>query len=190
MKKPFFKLLICLSIIFGIGFSTTAKAQLFSPGDKVLNLGLGFGVAWGVTYSTVQVPPIAVSFDYGWRDDLGPGIVGLGGYLGYASYAWESSWLGGSYGYKVSSTVIGAIGTYHMDLVDNLDTYGGLLLGFRIVSDKATGTWAGAYSSSVGSGLTGSLFIGAKYYFSDNIGAFAELGYGIAYFTLGASFKL
>jgi hypothetical protein len=31
--------------------------------------------------------------------------------------------------------------------------------------------------------------LGARYYFTDNIGAHAELGYGISVLTLGASFK-
>ena len=34
------------------------------------------------------------------------------------------------------------------------------------------------------------VFIGARYFFTDKIGAFAELGYGISYTTLGATFRL
>ncbi len=39
-----------------------------------------------------------------------------------------------------------------------------------------------------GMGLTG--FVGGRYYFSKNIGAFAEVGYGVSYLTLGAAIKL
>jgi hypothetical protein len=34
-----------------------------------------------------------------------------------------------------------------------------------------------------------SLFAGARYFLSDNFGVMAELGYGIAYLSLGASLK-
>jgi hypothetical protein len=32
--------------------------------------------------------------------------------------------------------------------------------------------------------------VGARYYFTESIAAFAQVGYGIAYLTLGVSFKL
>jgi hypothetical protein len=192
MKKPFIKLLIVTTVIFSVGFCTTSQAQLFTPGEKVLNIGLGFGPTWytGGAY-TSSVPPISVYLDYGWRDDIGPGTIGLGGYVGYSSYKWEYTYPGYSYGWKYTSVLIGALGTYHLELVEDLDTYTGLLLGFRVLSAKETGTvpLVNNYSAS-SSGLAGSWFIGAKYYFSDNFGAFAELGYGIAYFTLGVSLKL
>ncbi len=192
MKKPFIKLFFIATLIFCVGMGSVSKAQLFTPGEKVLNLGIGFGATWytGGAY-TSSIPPISVYLDYAWRDDVGPGTIGLGGYFGYASYKWEYAYFGDTYGWKYTSILIGALGTYHVELVEDLDTYTGLLLGFRILSAKETGTAPlGLNYSASSSGLAGSWFIGAKYYFSDNFGAFAELGYGIAYFTLGVALKL
>ena len=78
-----------------------------------------------------------------------------------------------------------------MEFLDKLDTYGGLLLGFRIVSDKYFGDPGYDYGGSfTGSGLAYSFFVGGRYYLTDNIAVFGELGYGIAYLTIGATFKL
>ena len=47
----------------------------------------------------------------------------------------------------------------------------------------------GNYVSSYNSGINWSLFLGARYFFTENVGAFAELGYGISNLNLGVTFK-
>jgi len=44
---------------------------------------------------------------------------------------------------------------------------------------------AGNYGSSTGF----TLYAGGRYFFSENIAAFAELGYGVSYLTVGVAFK-
>lgn len=192
MKTTFAKPLIgiaaaCILIVLS---STQVKSQIFEVGDKDLNVGIGFGATWysGVGFKTT-LPPVSLSFDYGFKDDIGPGVLGIGGYLGFSSYKWEYSYIY-TYGEKYTTIIIGARGTYHMEFVDKLDTYGGLLLGYRIVSSKYYGDLGYAIGSTVGSGVAYAFFVGGRYYLTDNIAGFLELGYGIAYFTLGATFKL
>ena len=60
------------------------------------------------------------------------------------------------------------------------------MLGYNIVSAKVTGLGAAASSS----GLAYSGFVGGRYYFSEKLAAFAEIGYGISVLTFGVSFKL
>jgi hypothetical protein len=43
---------------------------------------------------------------------------------------------------------------------------------------------------TAGGGFTYNVFVGGRYYFTDNIGAFAELGYGISILNLGLCVKL
>lgn len=192
MKTKFAKPLIgiaavCICFVLS---STQVKSQTFSVGDKDLNLGIGFGATWySGSFFKTTIPPVSASLDIGLKDDIGPGVLGIGGYVGFSSYKYEYSYVY-TWGYKYTTFILGARGTYHMQFIDKLDTYGGLLLGFRIVSSKYYGDTGFSYSGAAGSGLAYSFFVGGRYYLADNIAIFGELGYGIAYLTLGATFKL
>ncbi|MBN2350859.1 MAG: outer membrane beta-barrel protein [Bacteroidales bacterium] len=184
---------LLLALVFALGtfiLPMTTNAQMFNQGDKDLNLGIGLGNAlYTGSYYKTTLPPISVSLDYGFRDDIGPGVLGLGGYAGFSSYKYDySAFL--NYSWKITTIIIGARGTYHMEFMDNLDTYVGLLLGAKIVSFKYDDPAWEDYNTAAGSGLAYSFFVGGKYYFSDNIALMGELGYGIAWLTLGVTFKL
>ena len=108
----------------------------------------------------------AVSFEYGVADNLfnlDKATLGVGGYLGYA--------LGNN------NFIIGARGLFHYQFVDKLDTYGGVMIGFQ--------RWGGLAISP--------LFAGARYYFKEKMGVFAELAfyenYSIGYLNLGLALK-
>ena len=164
------------------------NAQTFNKGDKVLSFGFGLGstyVTWGTYYKT-SVPPIFVSGDYCVREKLGPGNLGVGGILAYSAYKYDV----GNWGWKYTTFIIGARGTYHFtDLVPKLDLYGGIVLGAKIVSNKSFGDYPGYGYTANNSGVLYDIFAGARYYFSDNFGVMAELGYGIAWLKLGVSIK-
>ncbi|HYW94851.1 MAG TPA: hypothetical protein VE870_04640 [Bacteroidales bacterium] len=176
-------------------FTTALMAQgpMFFNGDKVLNLGIGFGTSLysGGLYNS-SVPPISASYEVGIKDDvLDIGSIGVGGYIGYVAYKWEYDYGFGSYGYKYSDFVIGARGTFHYPLLENFDTYTGVMLGFDIVSSKEFGDsqYSVNYSAS-SSHVVGSWYIGGRYYFSDRFAGMLELGYGISYINLGVAFKM
>ncbi len=114
--------------------------------------------------------------------------LSLGGYANY--YGYDNSYfsLGEKYGIKGSSILLGARGALHYQFVDKLDTYAGLMLGYQIVSSSEYGKYIGNYTHS-GSAVGYGLYVGARYFFTENIGAFAELGYGVAALDLGVTFK-
>jgi len=183
MKKN----LILTAAILCIALAVDAQ-NTFNKGDKVVNLGIGFGNAlYSGSGYTSKVPPISASFEMGIVDNLfdEKSSIGVGGYLGYTSAKWEYY----DWGYKYTDIIIGVRGALHYQLVDKMDTYTGLLIGYDIVSAKEFGTTLGYDYSSSTSGLTWSYFLGARYYFNDNIGAMAEVGFGIAYLNLGVTFK-
>jgi hypothetical protein len=155
-----------------------AQESTFNKGDKVLNLGLGIGSS---LYSTGGIiPPLSASLEVGVVDNIiEKGVIGVGGYLGFASYGHRDY-------YKVTNIIIGPRGTFHYPFVDKLDTYAGLMIGYNVVSYHWTGMEGIAGSSS---GLVSSFFIGGRYYFSDSMAAMLELGYGIAYLNVGVAFK-
>ena len=189
-----------LAIAVLIGSAGTSKAQ-FDLGDNVLNVGVGIGstLLGGYTYHDgSQTPAIGLSFEHGlW--ELGDGVVSLGGYVGYKSLKDSYAYTDGVNSYvqtwKWTYTIIGVRGAYHFPL-DNekLDLYLGAMLSYNILNFKYTDTdpnfnTSFDYSAGYGSAAGFSGFGGIRYYLSDNVGLNAELGYGIAYLTLGVSFK-
>lgn len=183
-----------LLVLFVAVFSLTqllAQESTFKQGDKVLNLGIGFGSTFysGTGYKA-GIPPISASLEFGVKDGvLDKGSIGIGGYLGYSSHKWEYSNTG--YGWKYTNIILGVRGVFHYPLVDKLDTYTGLLLGYNISSSKEygnAGIYGNLYSASAG-GVAYSWFIGGRYYFTDKFAGMLELGYGITYLNLGVALK-
>jgi hypothetical protein len=180
--------ILCLMLAIFLPLSAQ-KTETFKKGDKVLSLGLGLGstyVNWGGYYK-MSVPPLFISGDYCLREDLGPGNLGVGGYIGYSAYKYEPA---ANWGYKYSTLFIGVRGTYHFtDLVDKLDLYGGITLGGKIVSGKGYGDFGVYNYATNSSGALVEIFAGARYYFAPSFGVMAELGYGVAWLKLGVSVK-
>ena len=162
-----------------------AQAQtLFSKGESALNIGIGIGHSYG-GYG-VTIPPLSVAYDYSVVSNLingNNGAITLGAYGAYTSTSIRYDGLGS---HSASHTVIGARGMFHYQFAPKLDTYAGLMLGYHIAS----------YSSNVNSyGLSASGFdlgviLGARYFFTDRVGMFTELGYSIPYWNLGVTFRL
>ncbi|MDT8400760.1 MAG: hypothetical protein RQ743_03615 [Bacteroidales bacterium] len=182
------KLLALPLIAFFALTQLSAQDPVFVKGDKVLNLGLGLGTTlYTGSFYKMQIPPISASLELGIVDEIiDKGSVGVGPYLGFASYKWEYS----GWGYKYSNIIIGARGNFHYPFLEKLDTYTGLLVGFNIVSAKDFGEINPFYDySTSSSGLVWSWFVGARYYFTETIAGMVELGYGIAYLNLGVAMK-
>lgn len=185
MKKI---ILILLAIVTLSFVSNTISAQSFAKGDNVIGFGFGIGGNYGAykSYSS-QTPALGIMYEKGMSWEAGPGVIGLGGYLGYKSLTARDDF----YNYKWSYTIIGIRSAYHYEFTDHLDTYGGLMLAYNVVSftDKTVYPYGFSYSGASASGIDLSLYLGARYYFSSQWGAFAELGYGIATLQLGAVYK-
>jgi hypothetical protein len=183
------KKLLALPLIAFFALSQlSAQDPIFLKGDKVLNLGLGLGSSlYTGSFYKMQVPPLSASLEVGLVDEIiDKGSIGVGPYLGFASYKWEYS----GWGYKYTNFIIGGRGNFHYPFIDKLDTYTGLLVGFNIVSSSEFGNLVPGYDySTASSGLVWSWFIGARYYFTDKIAGMVELGYGIAYLNLGVAMK-
>jgi hypothetical protein len=190
--KKFFYVKVLVVFLFCAGVCTGVNAQnVFSKGDNNLNLGIGIGSTLGGTGYSSVIPPLSASYERGIIDDLfdDKSSLGIGAYFGYATNKQE--WLtgGNKYGWDYSYTIIGARGALHYQLIGGLDTYAGLMLGYNVINSSSYGDGGSFTATAAGSGLGWSLFIGGRYYIKENLGAFAELGYGIAYLQLGVTFK-
>lgn len=185
-----------------------AQTPAFQKGDKVLNLGLGFG-GYAPSGYKITTPSASASFEVGIKDkDSKKGSIGIGGYLGYASYKEKNTTTtnpAATYGYasyfensslaannnnywSVNRIMIGVRGAYHYPLVDKLDTYVGVTLGIIARSWKWNGS-VNHIDHPTRKPFGGDLFVGGRYYFSDKFAAMGELALG-AYLTLGISMKI
>jgi hypothetical protein len=137
------------------------------------------------------VPPISFSYEQAIKDDvLENGVIGIVGSIGYTSFKSTWNFSGYEYGWKYSNIYFGAGGSFHYPLLDKLDTYAALMLGYNISTTKEYGTNPGDDFSGSYGGFQFAGFVGARYYFNDQFAAFAQVGYGIAYLTFGVSMRL
>jgi hypothetical protein len=184
MKK--FSILLFLSLYSLIQLA--AQESMFKNRDKVLNIGIGIGstLYTGSNYK-VGIPALSTAIEFGVKDGiLDKGSIGLGAYLDYSSH--KLDFIG--WGWNYANIVLGARGVFHYPLVNKLDTYTGILLGYNIANNKEYGSVVSVNNYSVSSGVVGAWFVGARYYFSDKFAVMGELGYGITYLNLGIALKL
>ena len=187
IQKEMKKLLAIAAVVFLSFSAVQAQESMFNLGDKVVSAGIGFGsTLYSGTYYSRGVPPISLSYEQAVKDGiLEKGVIGVGGWVGYTSYKYD--YLG--WGYKYSNIIFGVMGAFHYPLVDKLDTYAGIGLGYNIVSANEFGINTGYDYSATSGGIVFAGMIGARYYFTDGFAVFAQAGYGIAYFTVGVSLR-
>jgi len=174
--------------LFSLSFSIGMNAQLFSKGDRMINLGIGVpGYLGGNGYQT-KLPLISGSFDYGVFDDFldGKAAISVGGYLGYTANRFKFH--AGS-GYDFTYLIIGPRASFHYNFIDTWEAYGGLLLGYTTVSSSSYGDIGQSFKPDNESRFIPAIYAGARYYFSYNLAVFAELGYGISTIGAGLSIK-
>jgi hypothetical protein len=161
-------------LVFSLLVSTQSFGQLaVDKGTKFINLGVGLGGYGGIVYGGGSVA-LAGSFEAGVAKN-----ITVGGIASFRSF----SGIGSYYS-------IGARGSYHVNELLNLsdeklDLYGGLGLVYSGFSYKDT--YLSGYSYG---GVDLTLHLGGRYFFSNNLGGFAEVGYGIAPLQVGVTFKL
>ena len=175
---------VFLAALALIGSVSLANAQeVFHKGTTAINAGVGLGSY----YNSLSIPPLSVSLDYGVADNLingNNGSISVGGFAGYAASSYSSSVYKATYSY----ISLGGRGAFHYQFAPKLDTYAGLTLSYDIASASSNSDYAGA--SVATSGIHWSLFLGGRYFFTEKIGGFAELGYGFYNLNLGVTFKL
>lgn len=169
-------LLVLVLVTTGIAFGQNA----YMKDNKVIHAGIGFGLAG--LYGSSSLPPITAGFEYGLENK-----ISLGGMVGFAGS--KETVFGGEWSY--SYVIIGARGAYHfLENNDKVDAYGGVMLGYNIVSSSASTTIPGFTFSASGSYMLFGIYGGARYYFSPNFGVYGEVGYGVGFLNIGIAYKL
>ena len=168
----------------------SAQESSFQQNDNVVSLGVGAG---GTLYSGYvwkgysKLPTFSLTYE---RCILGnlfneQSALGVGGIVGYTSAKYDYS----GWGWTSTDIMIGARGAFHYAFIDRLDTYAGLNVGYNINSWKWRGTGYETHHTTGSSALSYAFFAGARYYFTNSIGVYAELGYGYTLVNAGLTFK-
>lgn len=167
MKKTFFSLVFAALV----AATLTTNAQSYQKGDKLLNLGVGLGA---YTYGGL---PLGGTFEYGFTDQISGGV---------GAEFWKA---GGSLYSDLSIISISARGSYHLGEIlklnnDKLDPYAGAGLNYWKYN------WGGLsgdlYRSSW---IRLGIHAGARYYFKEKLGVFAEVGYSTSWLKAGVALK-
>jgi hypothetical protein len=187
------RLILLAAMIILTGMA--GMAQVFEKGSQAINLGIGFGNtgSFGSYYSGF-LPSASASYEYGivevpMGSDL-TGVVSVGGYMGWSmsKYGYDS-WGSDDY-YLTTNFIIAVRGNYHFIFHEKLDPYAGIALGANIEASKWHGNGDDPNIDYASTTPFGGAYAGARWYFSDNFSAYAEVGWLISVFNVGVSFKL
>jgi len=193
MKKILFSLFLFLS-------TQQLNAQAFEQENNFIQAGYGLGLGYGRLlnaynayegYKFSGFGPVFASYERGITDRFGVGVA-----LSYSSYG--GKWVDGSnynYSYRWTTLSIMARGAYHFEMRnDKFDPYLGAGIGFLKYGSKwtynAPSFNEANYNVSLGTPLGYQIFAGARYMFSDNVGGYVEVGYGLSVANFGLTFKL
>lgn len=195
-----------IPMLFLFVYSGKISAQAFVSGTNTLNAGIGIGGNFRNYSGASATPGFSVNYERGIWDIGSVGVVSLGGYAGIKSYKYKQSynsshWDGNNYlhySYTTTSkwnyTIIGVRGAFHYNAIggDKLDLYAGVMLSYNALSYKFIDddpyhdyTSGRNYGSVIGT----TAFVGCRYFVSEHIGFYSEIGYGISYLTIGATLK-
>src|SRR5256885_1737322 len=87
MKKVFFFVLVSfISIIHPKNISAQGP---FQAGDNMLGAGLGFGASFGPGTFGSAIPAISAQYEHGTWAVGGPGVISLGGYIGFKAFSYD-----------------------------------------------------------------------------------------------------
>ena len=189
-----------------ISISMFANAQSFKKGQFDINLGIGLGTTFISSEFTTISSPISIALEYGVSD-----AISVGAYFTHIKAEWKmrgtdncnSGNGNGNFSYTYIDTytwkysIAGLRGAYHFTSEsEKLDAYGGLMLGNNFTSfsfSTSTSPYCDKhdvmFTGNDYGGFITAAFLGARYRFTNNIGIYGELGYGVNYLNLGLNFR-
>jgi hypothetical protein len=179
MKRVFLFFLVLLMV--GV-FAFSADLMNYPPpldgGNILFDVGFGLALAPSTvvrTGATIMVPPVVLTAEY----CLPVGVpISLGGLVGFYMFKWN--YPGGHVPYKETWTfaTFGTRANWHWNIdVNWLDLYTGAFIGYNLFFWSREGS---SFSGDIDPAFGGLVFggqAGAHFYFTDRIGAVAELGY-------------
>ncbi len=162
--------------------------KCYDEKTHIINVGIGLYSGYYVRVGGEKYtssPYLNLSYEQPWPKKLGPGFLGVGAYFGYKTEKYKynyNTWYGSGYYYERRYTyyTIAGRAAYHWDVLNTnkAEVYGGVLIGafLNVYSYNDNDPNEVDYVSVNPFSPYVSPFLGARYYFTDNIGVFAETG--------------
>jgi len=183
MKK--IMILACL-LVSQLTFSQTT----FSKGNNYASISYGLGTI-GMNFTSIYsslpnyksstLGPIGGYYERAVTDNIGVG-ASVNYVRSSASYD-----MGSAIDITTTQLAISVRGAYHFKLSNKkLDPYAGVGLAYRNFGYKST---AANMNLTLGTPAGIQIFAGSRYFFTNNIAAFAEVGYGVSFLNIGATYK-
>jgi hypothetical protein len=179
-RNLLFAAALVLSLFANNVFAQKSSGFTDVSGTNFLNAGIGLG-SYGL--SGTGGLPLTASFEHGFSKNISAGVE-----AGLIQRKFAIDW-------KYTYLVFGARGSYHLNEAlkiasPQLDVYGGAGLFYRHFKVKYNDHTEDEFDfKSSGGDVVFELHAGARYMFSEKVGAYAELGYGISPLKLGVSLK-
>lgn len=195
---------LALTMLFFSAIKINAQTA-FDKGTVVVTAGLGFPDLSRLTqavvyngyngYSVHGFGPILIKGDYGIIKFKWGHSVGVGAVIGLSTtsitynytdpyYQNGNGWPNGVYTEKDSYTriTVGARGSYHFFTKEKIDCYAGVGLGYIFnLNSQTTTDPRGIYNSAASfPSIYESFTVGIRYYFTKNIGVYAEGGWDMS----------
>ena len=198
------KLIFVFALISFFNFNMDAQVEKVQTkkGDITLDLGVGVFPFFAVDNGTTNIWPVTMTLNYRIKKN-----ISLGGFAGFTAATSAPILLadGIPVEYRNDTWLFGLKSAAHVNPVERLEIYGGALLAYSLprVSthaatltpgqepiDPTTPTQDAPYKFPPATGkLVFGGFVGGSYLFTNRIGAFAELGYGVALLNAGVRLK-
>jgi hypothetical protein len=170
------KCLIAAMALMGTG-KIHAQTTI-AEGQNYFNVGLGLGpYFYGGAYRSSFLIPVSGYWAF---KQVGPGVFAAGVLTGLGFYSWTETLYDGRRASRLGIAIPAVARLrYHYDWgVKNLDTHAGISLGIGLQTSHSL------------LHVVGGLHIGAQYFFTDKLGAYAEIGWDVTNLCLGLSVKL
>jgi hypothetical protein len=161
----------------GEWYNSYAPGIVDSGTRLFVNAGAGFGLF--PVYTKMAVPPLEANVEYALPISL---PISVGGFFCFAMGKEEfTPYYVTTYKYEDTETAMafGLRAFYHFNFIKNLDTYAGLGLGWLIWNVKRDYSAVYTDTSYDYSTFFYDIRVGAKYFFTNNIGAYVEVGYNL-----------
>ncbi len=182
-----------VSLFSNASFAGGDRDGAFKEGDNIVSIGYGFpnlnkslfkAFDTYTEFKVTGIGPLHLKAEHAITDNFGIGlsINGVSSTMSYkdASYSYKYAW---------TSVKFNARFNYHFVSSETFDPYIGIGAGYGFASGKwsGTGTSNTTIKNPLAIGFEGTA--GCRYYFSPNIGAYAEIGLAKSVMQAGLCFK-
>jgi hypothetical protein len=189
MKKALILIALMFTSLTGI------FAQPFNKKDLIGGIGTGLGYPYLPDVNATALPPLFVFVDKGAIELRDIGLLSIGGAVGFKYMYMNTNDAGLETRDSWSDMLTVGRAALHVDLINNedLDTYVGIGIGlkFQLYKDEypTNNNTKIETQSKLNIDPLYNFYVGGRYYFSRDFGAFGELGYNLSYITGGICYR-